>query len=172
MVRRILIGTAGWSIPKGSPEAFEGDGTHLQRYARRLSCVEINSCFYRPHAVQTYERWAGATPDHFRFAVKLPRLITHEQKLRRARAPLEQFLAEIAGLGDKRGPILVQLPASLAFEASVARRFFDILRAHDHGPIVCEPRHESWFSAEADTLLVKHKVARAAVDPAPLPGSD
>jgi uncharacterized protein YecE (DUF72 family) len=172
MARRILVGTAGWSIPKGSPDGFEGDGTHLQRYARQLPCVEINSCFYRPHALQTYERWAAATPDHFRFAVKLPRLITHEQKLRRTRAPLEQFLAEIAGLGDKRGPILVQLPPSLAFEARVARRFFDILRAHDHGPAVCEPRHESWFSAEADTLLVKHKVARAAVDPAPFPGAD
>ena len=172
MVRRILVGTAGWSIPKSSPEGFEGEGTHLQRYARRLACVEINSCFYRPHEAAIYERWAAATPDHFRFSVKLPRLITHEHKLRRVRAPLEQFLAETAGLGDKRGPILVQLPPSLAYEARVARRFFDILRAHDHGLIVCEPRHESWFSAEADTLLVKHKVARAAVDPAPAPGAD
>ena len=78
MVRRILVGTAGWSIPKGSPDGFEGDGTHLERYARRLPCVEINSCFYRPHALQTYERWAAATPDHFRFAVKLPRLSVNE----------------------------------------------------------------------------------------------
>lgn len=172
MSRRILVGTAGWSIPKGSAEEFEGEGTHLQRYARRLACVEINSCFYRPHEPAVYERWAAATPEHFRFSVKLSRLITHEQKLRRVRAPLERFLEETAGLADKRGPILVQLPPSLAYEASVARRFFDIVRAHDHGLIVCEARHESWFSAEADTLLVKHKVARAAVDPAPAPGAD
>jgi uncharacterized protein YecE (DUF72 family) len=172
MSRRILVGTAGWSIPKGSAEEFEGEGTHLQRYARRLACVEINSSFYRPHEAAVYERWAAAAPEHFRFSVKLPRLITHEQKLRRARVPLERFLEETAGLGEKRGPILVQLPPSLAYETSVARRFFDIVRAHDHGLVVCEPRHESWFSAEADTLLVKHKVARAAVDPAPAPGAD
>lgn len=172
MSRRILVGTAGWSIPKGSAEEFEGEGTHLQRYARRLACVEINSSFYRPHEAVVYERWAAAAPEHFRFSVKLPRLVTHEQKLRRSRVPLERFLEETAGLAEKRGPILVQLPPSLAYEASVARRFFDIVRAHDHGLVVCEPRHESWFSAEADTLLVKHKVARAAVDPAPAPGAD
>src|SRR5688500_7656937 len=98
---RILVGTAGWSIPRASAHHFEGEGTHLQRYARVLPCAEINSSFHRPHSARTYAKWAASTPPAFRFAVKLPRTITHDQKLRRARGPLERFLEESAGLGRR-----------------------------------------------------------------------
>jgi uncharacterized protein YecE (DUF72 family) len=108
MPRHVYIGTAGWSIPRAAAPQFTVAGSHLERYARVMPGAEINSSFHRPHAVRTYERWASATPDHFRFAVKVPRTITHDLKLRRAKAPLMQFLAETAGLGEKRGPLLVQ----------------------------------------------------------------
>src|SRR5262245_66008678 len=121
MSRRILVGTAGRSIPKGSAEEFEGEGTHLQRYARRLACVEINSCFYRPHEPAVYERWAAATPEHFRFSVKLPRVITHEQKLRRVRETLGRFLAETADYGDKGGPTGFKVAAASLCWDSVNR---------------------------------------------------
>src|SRR6188474_3091806 len=114
-VSRIVVGTSGWSIPRASATDFAGDGTHLERYGRRLRGAEINSCFYRPHAAATYAKWAAATPAAFRFAVKLPKAITHELRLARARRPLERFLEETGGLGEKRGPILVQLPPSFAF---------------------------------------------------------
>jgi uncharacterized protein YecE (DUF72 family) len=113
-----------------------------------------------------------ATPPRFRFAIKMPRAITHDQKLRRARAPLERFLAETGGLANKRGPLLVQLPPSLAFDARVAARFFGLVRSGYHGCVVCEPRHPTWFSAEADALLVRYTVARVAADPAPAAGAD
>lgn len=164
--KRILIGTAGWSVPRASAPRFAGEGSHLQRYARMLGGAEINSSFHRPHAAATYAKWAMSTPDDFRFAVKVPRTITHDQKLRRARLPLERFLEETAGLGSKRGPLLVQLPPSLAFDARVAVRFFDLVRARCDGFVVCEPRHQTWFSAEADALLVRYKVGRVAADPA------
>ena len=170
--RRVFVGTAGWCIPTASKQHFEHDGTHLQRYARRLHCAEINSSFHRPHAAATYARWAAATPAAFRFAVKIPRTITHDLKLRRARNPIERFLAESAGLGRKRGPLLVQLPPSLAFESRAAARFFDLLRERFDGPIVCEPRHETWFSAAADALLVRFTTARVAADPPPAAGAD
>jgi uncharacterized protein YecE (DUF72 family) len=169
---RILIGTAGWSIPRASAHHFAGEGTHLQRYARLLRCAEINSSFHRPHAPMTYAKWAMSTPPDFRFAVKLPRAITHDQKLRRARLPLEQFLAETGGLADKRGPLLVQLPPSLEFEARVAARFFDLVRARYQGLIVCEPRHQTWLSPPAAALLVRYQVARVAADPPPAPGAE
>ena len=168
---RIFIGTAGWSIPRACASRFAGEGTHLERYARRLRCAEINSSFHRPHAAATYARWAASTPEGFRFAVKLPRTITHDQKLRRARVPLDRFLDESAGLGHKRGPLLVQLPPSLAFEGRVAARFFDLLRARHDGPVVCEPRHETWLSAQAEALLVRCRVARVAADPPTAPGA-
>src|SRR5689334_25423474 len=112
----IRIGTAGWSIPRASAWRFDTEGTHLQRYARQLRCVEINSSFYRPHAAATYARWRESTPANFRFAVKMPRAITHELQLRHARKPLIEFLAETDGLAEKRGPILVQLPQSFSFD--------------------------------------------------------
>jgi uncharacterized protein YecE (DUF72 family) len=165
------VGTAGWSIPRASAHHFDGDGTHLQRYARVFPCAEINSSFHRPHTAAVYAKWAASTPASFRFSVKLPRTITHDLKLRRARLPLERFLAESAGLGDRRGPLLVQLPPSFAFEARAVARFLDLLRARYDGPLVCEPRHPSWLSPGADALLVRYEVARAAADPARAPAA-
>lgn len=161
-----MVGTAGWSIPRAMAEEFAGDGTHLQRYARRLPCAEINSSFHRPHAASTYAKWADATPPTFRFAVKLPRTITHDQRLARARAPLQRFLDESSGLGEKRGPLLVQLPPSLAFDPRAAARFFSLLRELHDDAVVCEPRHPTWFTPRADALLASHVVARVAADPA------
>ena len=172
MPRRIFVGTAGWSIPRDSAHRCPGEGTHLQRYGRVFGCAEINSSFHRPHAAATYAAWAVSTPPDFRFAVKVPRTITHDQQLRRARRPLERFLKETEGLGDKRGPLLVQLPPSLNFDARVAGRFFELLRADYDGFLVCEPRHETWFSAGAEALLVRFRVARVAADPPPTVGAD
>ncbi len=128
--------------------------------------MEINSSFHRHHAFATYKHWAQQTPRGFSFAVKLPRSITHEERLRAARRPLEEFLASLRGLGRRLGPLLVQLPPSLVFEARVARTFFALLRACHAGPVVCEPRHLSWFEPGADQVLVRHRIGRVAADPA------
>jgi uncharacterized protein YecE (DUF72 family) len=163
---RIYIGTAGWTIPRASSGRCPSTGTHLERYARAFACAEINSSFYRPHTPVTYAKWAASTPGDFRFAVKVPRRITHDQELRRTRAPLQQFLAETGGLGERRGPLLVQLPPSLAFEPRAAARFFAVVRDRYSGPIVCEPRHATWFEPRADALMRRFAVARVAADPA------
>lgn len=165
------IGTAGWTIPRASASRFPPDGTHLQRYARVFGAAEINSSFHRPHAEGIYRKWAESTPPGFLFSVKLPRAITHDLKLRRARAPLEQFLGESAGLGDRRGPLLMQLPPSFAFDARVVARFLDLLRTRHAGHVVCEPRHATWFTAAVETLLARYEVARVAADPALAPGA-
>ena len=98
-------------------------GTHLQRYSSTLRCVEINSCFYRSHARATYARWAAEARPAFQFAVKLPRTITHEQELRRARVPLERFLEETGGLGEQARPdpgatYLRHLPSMLGWRVA------------------------------------------------------
>ena len=159
------IGTAGWAIPRASADAFPDEGSHLARYARVLGCVEINSSFHRPHRRAVYERWAAGTPPDFRFAVKLPRAITHDARLRRARLPLRTFLDDAAGLGERLAVVLVQLPPSFAFESRPVRAFFALLAEMFTGAIVCEPRHPSWFTLAADRALVAARVARAAADP-------
>ncbi len=162
---RLFVGTAGWNIPRAHRHRFSADGSQLQRYASRLTGAEINTSFYRPHARSTYERWASFVPSTFRFAVKVPKEITHERALLRTRAPLERFLADISGLGSKLGPLLVQLPPSFAFDSRRVGRFFALLRSLHRGPVVCEPRHETWAAPDAERLLASFRVARVAADP-------
>ena len=159
----IFTGCAGWSLGREYSAAFTAEGTHLQRYAARLNCVEINSSFYRPHRQQTYQRWADCVPPGFRFSVKVPKLITHVQRLQGCDQALDEFVLQCSGLGDRLGCLLVQLPPSLEFFEAVAERFFISLRQRFSGPVVLEPRHESWTDAEA--LLVHYHIAQAAVDP-------
>lgn len=168
-LKEYRVGCAGWAIPSQYAAQFTGPGTHLERYARQLQAVEINSSFYRSHAPQTYARWAASVPEHFRFAVKMPRAITHLARLSGVDELLKQFLQEVAALGPKLGPLLVQLPPSLAFDADRVEAFFEGLRRHFSGSVVCEPRHRSWFSRPAETLLTRHQVARVAADPAVVP---
>ena len=163
------VGTAGWSIARHQAELFPGSGSHLERYAELLSATEINSSFHRSHKPQTYARWAASVPPDFRFAVKLPREITHTRKLIDTDEPLDRFLGEIRPLGGKLGPLLIQLPPSLAFNQEVATGFFKLLRARHGGELVCEPRHPSWFNAAAEAAFVSARIARVAADPAPVP---
>jgi uncharacterized protein YecE (DUF72 family) len=167
--RDVRVGTSGWSIPNAAAVQFNSVGTHLQRYSLRLRCAEINSSFYRRHTASTYAKWRGSTPADFQFAVKVPRTITHELKLHDAREALVAFLGETEGLAEKRGPLLVQLPPSLAFDQSVVARFFDLMRKLYAGAVVCEPRHATWFSRDVASLLERYRIARVAADPAPVP---
>ena len=167
----IAIGTAGWSVPKAHADAFPASGSHLERYAQRFDAVEINTAFYRSHRVGTYARWAASVPERFRFAVKLPRTITHEQRLDRAEGLLRQFLGEVAGLGPKLGPLLIQLPPSLRFDPDTSAGFLRAFRDSHGGSIVCEPRHASWFAHDVDALLTELCIARVAADPSPVPGA-
>jgi uncharacterized protein YecE (DUF72 family) len=164
----IHLGTAGWNIRREHAHRFAAAGTHLERYASLFNAVEINSCFYRPHRLATYERWAASVPEYFRFSVTLPKVITHQARLADSDSALERFLGEVGGLGKKLGPILVQLPPSLSFDARVAASFFVALRARFHGDVVLEPRHATWFSREVDAMLVDFRVARVAADPPPV----
>lgn len=159
-----FIGTAGWTIAREHAHLFEQQGTHLERYARLFSAVEINTTFYRLHKPATFAKWAAATPDNFRFAVKVPRDITHYGGLREMEK-LHPFLEGVAELGEKAGPLLVQLPPKLAFDGPVAEAFFTVFRENWSGDLVCEPRHESWFVPEVDELLRDFRVARVAADP-------
>lgn len=160
-----LVGCAGWSIPRANLDAFAGEGSHLQRYAQVFSLVEINSSFYRPHQRATYERWADSVPAHFRFAVKLPRSITHEQKLVAIDAHLARFADEVGGLGDKLACVLVQLPPKQGFDAGLAADFFRLLRTRFGGMLACEARNAEWFSDAATDLLRAHAVTRVIADP-------
>ena len=149
----IRVGCAGWSLPKVYAARFPTAGTHLARYACELPAVEINSSFYRPHKPATYTKWAESVPEEFRFAVKVPREATHARRLVGADDVLDRFLPEATTLGEKLGPLLVQLPPSLKFSPTIAGKFFMALRERFDGDVVLEPRHASWFETKADKTV-------------------
>jgi uncharacterized protein YecE (DUF72 family) len=157
----LRIGTAGWSVPSLYLDQVPPGGSHLERYARCLNAVEINSSFHRAQCV----------PDGFRFAVKVPKAISHEAGLAGCGALLDRFVDEVTGLGAKLAVLLVQLPPQSALGKRVADRFFRDLRARIETDVVLEPRHASWFAPGVDDWLAKRRIARVAADPARVSGA-
>jgi uncharacterized protein YecE (DUF72 family) len=168
----ILVGTAGWSLPRAVQEEFAGEGSHLARYARVFPAAEINTSFYRAHRPSVYDRWANTTPEGFRFSLKVPKTITHELRLVGGSEPLDAFLDESAALGARRACLLVQLPPSLAFDAAVAEQFLEMVRQRWAEGLALEPRHASWFTRSASALLERFDVGRVAADPVRAEGGE
>lgn len=168
----LWLGCAGWSIPRALAAHFPAWGSHLERYGAVFDAVEIDSSFYRPHRRATYARWTASVPEHFRFAVKLPRAVTHEHRLRDAGPLLDAFLADLEGLGPRLGCLLVQLPPSLDYQRERLDAFLDELQRRHRGPVVLEPRHPSWFEGAAGVHLAARRIARVAADPPPGRGGD
>ena len=165
------VGTAGWAIPRSYAGHFPISGSTLQRYAGVFPAVEINSTFHRQHRPTTYVRWSDQTPADFKFSLKLSKVITHERELLNVEEPLDEFMANAHLLGEKLGPILIQLPPSLSFDPDLATSFFQNVRDRHTGAIVCEPRHPSWFTEKANELLKGSRVGRVAADPAVVPAA-
>jgi len=161
-----IIATAAWAIPKQVAQRFAQEGSGLARYASVFDGVEVNSTFYRRHKQSTFTRWAYSVPERFRFAVKIPKEITHTRAMKNIAELFDTFIEDISPLGEKRGPLLCQLPPSLAFDAGVFEPAFKMMRNSDNGPIVIEPRHKSWTSVEALTLLKDYGIDRVSADPA------
>ncbi len=167
----LLVGTAGWSVPRTSRDHFPAEGSQLERYASVFRAVEINSSFHRPHQASTYERWADSVPEYFRFSVKVPKAITHTNRLTDFDEVLSRFLSEIDGLRDKLGCILVQIPPSLEFDQEVAEKFLAELSRRVTCAVVLEPRHKTWFAINCTKMLISLGVSRVAADPAVVPAA-
>lgn len=165
----VIVGCAGWSLPTGLADHFPEGSSHLERYAQRFNGVEINSSFYRAHLPATYRRWAATVPADFRFAVKIPRTISHEGRLHQVQPELQAFLDQVTELGSKLGCLLLQLPPSLAYAPEIALPFFDRLARLHQGPTAIEPRHPSWFQRGVAHALRERGISRVAADPACYP---
>lgn len=154
--RRLLAGASGYSFRewKGHfyPERIK-PGDMLAWYAHRLPTVEINHTFYRMPRASVLEHWATAVPDGFRFAIKAPRRITHEARLGADAAadPVAYLYRVLEALGDKRGPVLFQLPPYLKQDLARLREFLQVLPA-DHRAAF-EFRNDSWYDDAVYSLL-------------------
>ncbi|HEU4564627.1 MAG TPA: DUF72 domain-containing protein [Gemmatimonadaceae bacterium] len=162
----IRIGTQGWNYDAWVGP-FYPSGTRapdfLSTYARAFDTVEVDSTFYAIPPVKTVRGWAERTPPNFRFALKLPQEITHERRLRDAEQVAMLFFDRARELGDKLGPILIQLgpdfgPAELPALAAFLPHISEDL------DVAVEFRQRGWIHEGIIALLREHRVALALSD--------
>ena len=157
MTARLQVGASGYSYKewKGSfyPDAIKPDAM-LAWYAQHLPTVEINNTFYQMPKVATLEHWAQATPDHFSFAIKASRRITHDARLKADAAAdsVTYLYNNLETLGDKRGPVLFQLPPFLKKDVPRLVDFLQML-PRDHRAAF-EFRNDSWFDDDVYDVLM------------------
>jgi uncharacterized protein YecE (DUF72 family) len=160
-----LVGTSGWQYaswrgpfyPPGIPQA-----RWLEHYSARFATVEVDNTFYRLPERSTFESWAARTPPGFTVALKASRYLTHIRRLSNPADPVATLMERVAGLGDKLGPVLLQLPPTLRAEP---QRLAATLAAFPRGVrVAVEFRHESWFTEPVRELLTEHGAALCLPD--------
>jgi uncharacterized protein YecE (DUF72 family) len=160
---RLLAGASGYSFKEWKGEFYPRDlkaDAMLAWYAERLPTVEINNTFYRMPSTALLENWARSTPEHFRFAIKASRRITHLARLKPETAAdsLHYLYRNLAALGAKRGPVLFQLPPFIKKDLVRLREFLELLPEGHRAAF--EFRNDSWF---ADDVYEALKGADAAL---------
>lgn len=159
---KLLAGASGYSFKEWKGEFYPADmkpDGMLAFYSARLPTVEINNTFYRMPKAEMLAHWAEITPGAFRFAIKASRRITHFAHIKPEAADSVAFLYRaLNALGDKRGPVLFQLPPVLKKDVARLRAFLGLLPA-DHRAAF-EFRHESWLAEDVYEVL---KAAGAAL---------
>jgi uncharacterized protein YecE (DUF72 family) len=161
----VLVGTSGWQYKDWRGLLYPpglAQNQWLRRYAEGFATVENNNAFYRLPAPELFERWRDMTPDGFVMAVKASRYLTHIKRLAEPEEPVERLMNAVRGLGDRLGPILLQLPPTLRVEQE---RLDRCLRAFPKGVrVAVEPRHDTWWTGEVRGLLERHGAALCWAD--------
>ncbi len=165
MAQTYWIGTSGYNYPewKGSfyPERLPA-ARMLPYYAERFPTVEINYTFYRMPNAKILAGWAQATPGAFRFALKAPRRITHDSRLRHCEDELMFFCETAETLGPKLGVLLFQLPPSFKKDLNAFDTFLEAMPLDVRAAF--EFRHESWHDADVFARLRARNLALCIAD--------
>ena len=161
------MGTSGWQYKdwRGEDRLYPPklpQRLWLEKYAESFDTVEINNAFYRLPERDTFAQWRARTPDDFVFAVKMSRYLTHIKRLREPAEPVARFLSRAEALGDKLGPVLLQLPPTLKVDVAALD---ETLGLFPRGvKVAVEPRHDSWWTDEVRELLRRHNAALSWAD--------
>ncbi len=191
----VRIGISGWTYAPWRGTFFPREirqREELSYAASQVSSIEINGTFYSLHQASSWASWHERTPKDFLFSVKAPRFVTHVHRLKDATVPIANFFASgVLRLQEKLGPILWQIPPSLAYDADVLEKFLRLLprdtdaaitlgRHHDGNvdepwlksdksrPLrhALEVRHRSFVNADFIATLRRHGVALVIADTA------
>ncbi|ANS64200.1 hypothetical protein SLINC_1976 [Streptomyces lincolnensis] len=161
----LFVGTSGWQY-KDWRGAFYPEGCPtrlwLEEYATRFATVEINNAFYRLPSRETFEAWRDRVPPDFVVAVKASRFLTHIKRLRDPEEPVHRLMTHAAGLGDRLGPVLLQLPPTLRADPGLLDAC--LARFPSGTRVAVEPRHDSWWTPEVREVLESRGAALCWAD--------
>ncbi|MFE5297501.1 DUF72 domain-containing protein [Streptomyces sp. NPDC056632] len=161
----VFVGTSGWQYrdwrgvlyPEGVPAR-----RWLEEYARSFPVVENNNAFYRLPERATFAAWRERTPEGFVMAVKASRYLTHVKRLRDPEEPVGRLLGRAEALGDRLGPVLLQLPPTLRADAGLLDAALGCFPAGVR--VAVEPRHDSWWTERIAGVLSGHGAALCWAD--------
>jgi len=154
-----FIGTSNIVLPgtkQNFPDAFQ-QKSRLHYYSSLFNSLEVNSSFYKVPMLTTFEKWAGDVPESFRFTLKIWREITHVRELKIDTSHIHHFLKAAAGVGQKKGCLLLQFPGKITLEYyNHVDNILEQLHQEEpalHWPIAVEFRNPSWYVSESFELL-------------------
>ena len=172
---QVRVGTMGWGYSDWNGGFYPSDAgsrDSISLYATAFDIVEIDSTFYGTPRENQVKQWGRSTPPNFLFCPKAPRLITHDMGLVDVMEPLKIFVRTMGLLGEKRGPMLLQMPPAFTHAQLPALQRFLPTLAELEDPdarFAIEFRHRSLISPEVSALLAEFGVALANVDYALMP---
>jgi uncharacterized protein YecE (DUF72 family) len=140
---------------------------YLSWYADRFPIVEVDSTFYRIPTRRMVQAWRNHTPPGFRFALKVPQLITHKKQLQDCEPEVAEFARAIEPLGDKLSCALIQLGYFNREQFATLDDFLAVLDPflaswpHDAVPLALETRNPRWICTELADVLRRHRTALA-----------
>ncbi|MGH8890116.1 MAG: DUF72 domain-containing protein [Acidothermaceae bacterium] len=156
----LRIGTCGWQYDDWRDAFYPHDLAKtkwLQAYAESFDTVECDNAFYRLPTRETFAKWAAAVPDGFTMAVKASRFLTHVKRLKDPGEPVKRLLEALGGLGDRLGPVLLQLPPTMKADFE---RLDECLRQFPRNiKVAVEPRHDTWWTDDLRRVLERHRAA-------------
>ncbi|MGV9355744.1 DUF72 domain-containing protein [Streptomyces misionensis] len=161
----LFVGTSGWQYkdwrdlvyPAGVPARL-----WLEEYARLFATVEINNAFYRLPSYDTFAAWRVRVPPDFVVAVKASRFLTHIKRLKDPEEPVHRLMTHAAGLGDRLGPVLLQLPPTLRADPDLLDACLARFPAGTR--VAVEPRHDSWWTPRVREVLAARGAALCWAD--------
>ncbi|MCX5419733.1 DUF72 domain-containing protein [Streptomyces sp. NBC_00078] len=150
----LFVGTSGWQYkdwrgvlyPAGCPARL-----WLEEYAEQFTTVELNNAFYRLPTRENFTAWRDRVPEGFVVAVKASRYLTHIKRLKDPEEPVDRLMSHAAGLGDRLGPVLVQLPPTLKEDAELLDECLGCFPSGTR--VAVEPRHDSWWTTAVRKVL-------------------
>ena len=165
MSAAIRLGTQGWAYPDWIGTFYPPGAKqehYLPFYAGVFDTVELDTTFYHPPRASVVRSWAAHTPDEFVFAAKVPQRITHEARLANMAEHMQGFVRSLEPLGEKMGPLLVQMPAEFVRDPGTIGVLDRFLAAVPQGVrLAVEFRHKSWHARATYDLLRRRRAAIA-----------